>query len=264
MLEPWQPPVEKTSVDWKVLPSSLYGNSDVIGELPTGNNANQPKQAALNQVGAGSGPVSEPMLLNDGTEILSDALPDPVIAGQRYAAGGSSGRGSRRGGPSPEGPVGEIISTFYRTHREALRELEPNNRKLTTIQSPDWRPTQRDVDEMYRELLEARQRAPGAVDTKESGIGIGHFATESIPARSSSRDFTVLERAEINRIGSRYGCHTCGSRDPGTTSGNFILDHQRPSRLNPTGEAQHIFPQCLSCSARQGGLISRKVEREPQ
>jgi hypothetical protein len=106
-----------------------------------------------------------------------------------------------------------------------------------------------------------RDSAPGAIDTRQSGIGIGEFAKESIPARSEKRDFNAWERAEINRIGQLYGCHTCGARDPRTISGNFVLDHQRPNSVNTPGEQQRLFPQCLTCSSRQGGRLSREVDQ---
>ncbi len=80
----------------------------------------------------------------------------------------------------------------------------------------------------------------------------GPFAAESIPARSSSQVFTAGERAEINRIGQDTGCHTCGSLNPGTKSGNFVLDHQPVSAISPPGRAQRLFPQCLNCSREQG------------
>jgi hypothetical protein len=228
---------------------------------PSGNSSQQPAASFDNESKSSFDAFRETPLPSDGTEIFSDALPDPILPGQQYAAGGSSGRASRRGSGPPESPVGELISTFYRAHQQALRELEPNNRMLSTIQSPDWRPSQRDVDGIFQELLEARQRAPGAIDTRQSGIGIGEFAKESIPARSEKRDFNVLERAEINRLGLLHGCHTCGTRDAGTRSGNFVLDHQRPNSVNTPEEEQRLFPQCLSCSLRQGARLSREVDK---
>lgn len=184
------------------------------------------------------------------------------VVGQQYAAGGSSGRPPRRGGELPEGPVGRFISQVYEAKLRTLAELEPNNKLLTTIQAPDWRPRQSNIDQIDVEIIKARQRVPGAIDTAESRIGIGPFARESIPARSGRRDFTEQERAEVTRFGYLYGCHTCGTRDPGSATGNFSLDHQRPTRLNPLGEGQGLFPQCMSCMHRQGGLIAKEVTRE--
>jgi hypothetical protein len=206
--------------------------------------------------------LEQAKFLSDGTEILSDALPDPVAIGQQYAAGGSSGRPPRRGGGPTEGPVGRLISQFYQAKLRTLAGLEPNHKLLTTIQAPEWRPRQSDIDKIDLEIIKARQRVPGAIDSQASGIGIGPYAREAIPARSGTRDWTPEEREEVNRLGYSYGCHTCGDRDPGTASGYFVLDHQTATRLNRPGDRQFLFPQCITCMYRQGGLISNAVRRK--
>ena len=38
-------------------------------------------------------------------------------------------------------------------------------------------------------------------------------------------------------LGSKTGCHTCGTFAPGTRSGNFVPDHQPPNALNRTWRA---------------------------
>ena len=130
-----------------------------------------------------------------------------------------------------------------------VRELDPN-----------WRPT----PSLY-ESIEGAIRANEAIaqeaqlragELARAGIGPGPFASESLSARGPERDFTAEERLEINRIGSETGCHTCGTRDPGTTSGNFVPDHQPPNALNSLNRSQRLYPQCLSCSYSQGGWIS--------
>jgi hypothetical protein len=83
----------------------------------------------------------------------------------------------------------------------------------------------------------------------------GPHAGDSITARGPGRDFTPGEREKINEIGKETGCHTCGSTDPGTTSGNFVPDHQPPSATNTDGKPQQLYPQCLSCSRTQGGEV---------
>ena len=200
--------------------------------------------------------------------VMSDALPEPLEEGRQYAQA-SRGNSARRGTSGRElAPMEEMRSENFESHLEAIRQIEPNNRELSYVAPPGWVPTERDVARVHEELLRARQRAAGAQSPSEalapsrSRIGPGPYAGESIPARSPARNFTAKERAEINRIGSETGCHTCGSRNPGTKSGNFILDHQLPSALNPLGVEQRLFPHCLSCSLRQGGLISREVQRE--
>jgi hypothetical protein len=94
-----------------------------------------------------------------------------------------------------------------------------------------------------------------AARSGRQGIGEGPFARESIPARGPERNFTDGERREINRIGSLFGCHTCGTTEPGTKTGNVILDHQTPTALRLPGSIQRLYPQCLSCNHAQGGYV---------
>ncbi len=91
----------------------------------------------------------------------------------------------------------------------------------------------------------------------------GPYAGESVAARSPSQAFTDAERAEINRIGYDSGCHTCGTTDPGTVSGNFVPDHQPVSALNSTNLPQRLYPQCINCSREQGLAVARAI-REAQ
>ena len=80
----------------------------------------------------------------------------------------------------------------------------------------------------------------------------GPFAGASIPARSAAQTFTSAERTAINKIGQTTGCHTCGTTNPGTKSGNFVPDHQPVSSLNSANAPQQLLPQCLTCSRQQG------------
>jgi hypothetical protein len=110
---------------------------------------------------------------------------------------------------------------------------------------------------------ERQVNSTAGVVAKEGGTlnKPGPYAGESIPARSSSRDFNAAERAWGNQAGRETGCHTCGTPNPGTRSGNFVLDHQPPTALNPTNAPQRLYPQCLSCSRQQGLDIIREQRR---
>jgi RHS repeat-associated protein len=87
-------------------------------------------------------------------------------------------------------------------------------------------------------------------------LGPGSYGKESIPARSGARDFTREEINTINEMGKRNGCHTCGTKDPGTMSGNFVKDHQPPTALNSNNQPQNLLPQCINCSRQQGGTVN--------
>ena len=89
----------------------------------------------------------------------------------------------------------------------------------------------------------------------------GPYAGESIAARSASQTFTAAERAAVNRIGAKTGCHTCGRMTPGTRSGNWVPDHQPVSALNHGNATQRLYPQCIKCSRAQGGQIRAALRK---
>ena len=92
----------------------------------------------------------------------------------------------------------------------------------------------------------------------------GPYAVEHIPARSPAQLFTVAERNAINVIGLRRGCHTCGTRSPGTKGRNFIPDHQVVSAINEPGSPQILLPHCIRCSREQGLAVAniRRLARK--
>lgn len=81
----------------------------------------------------------------------------------------------------------------------------------------------------------------------------------SIPG-DETRDWTRAQRDEINKIMKETGCHRCGTRDPGTVSGDAIPDHQPPLYLSD-GPYQ-LFPHCKQCSWDQ--LQEARIRREAQ
>jgi hypothetical protein len=96
---------------------------------------------------------------------------------------------------------------------------------------------------------------------RTSTLKVGPFAGKSIPARGPGRDFTRDERRQIDEIGYDTGCHTCGTKNPGTKSGHFILDHQPSSALNVNNKPQNLYPHCLNCSLRQGGEVRQARQK---
>ncbi len=193
-------------------------------------------------------------------EVMTDATPDPMEDGQQYAQAGSGRPPSRTRGGQPTDPLTEIRAANFQSHLDAIRELEPNNRELSYIAPKDWVPTVGDLARVNGELLRVRQRFAKEQHPERSAIPLGEYAGESIPARSSDRNFTKAERGVMNRIGAETGCHTCGTKFPGTISGNYVPDHQPASSLNPPGGLQRYFPQCLSCSLQQGLEIMHNLK----
>lgn len=83
----------------------------------------------------------------------------------------------------------------------------------------------------------------------------GKYARRLIPARSTSSRLNKKERRVLNKIGNKYGCHTCGRRHPGTKSGNWIADHQPVSKLRKKGQQQRLYPYCQTCSRNKENIL---------
>jgi RHS repeat-associated protein len=88
------------------------------------------------------------------------------------------------------------------------------------------------------------------------GVGPGPFAGPSVPAGPSPRP-TAGQQEAINAAGAQAGCHTCGTTDPGTQSGNWIGDHQPPTAINPPGNPQIYLPQCPGVQQYARGACAR-------
>jgi RHS repeat-associated protein len=139
--------------------------------------------------------------------------------------------------------LAEAVIAQRITEDQAVRLLQDAVR-LPTSNSGIYRDKAKRREQQVEELIRAAES-----DT----LSPGRFAGESIPARGPSRDFTADEREQINRIGARTGCHTCGTKAPGTISGDFIPDHQPPNSMQQPGQEQRLYPHCKPCSQRQGG-----------
>jgi hypothetical protein len=192
--------------------------------------------------------------------ILSDATPDNEWQpGAQYAQnrprGGPVLINGRAVTPTPgQAARLEVVEARARDAINRVREVDPN-----------WRPSP-SVYESVEGLIRAReadaqQAHARFLELQRNGIGPGPFAGDSFPARGPERDYRSWEIERNNQNGAIWGCHTCGTFNPGTRSGNYVLDHQQPTAWNPLGRPQRIYPQCLSCSGRQGNWIRRNGGR---
>ncbi len=189
--------------------------------------------------------------------VISDESPDPIKPGAQYAEGRRPPSGPR--GPLEPTPAQAARLTVAEAHaRSAIRQVQELD--------PGWKPPA-SVYETVEGLISSYQADTQAAlarlqELRQNGIGPGLFAGKSIPARGPDRNFTPAERQEINRIGSETGCHTCGAREPDTPLGNFVVDHQPPTALNRFSSPQRLYPQCVSCSVRQGGWVRSLRQRK--
>lgn len=102
---------------------------------------------------------------------------------------------------------------------------------------------------------------------------VGSFARVSLPATSNYA--TASERAALERMGRRWGCHTCGSRMLFTTQrgARFVGDHMPPKSV--AEQMNHVwwrrlfriqvpfrfYAQCINCSNKQGSILSKATHQ---
>ncbi|MBI5130394.1 MAG: hypothetical protein HZA66_13205 [Rhodopseudomonas palustris] len=196
--------------------------------------------------------------------VISDADPEPVKPGQQYAQlrGRRVGNSVYINGQQFELSLGQSVSL---TALEAQADMAIA--RVNRV-DPTWKPPVSSIGSVEG-MISAERGVIAAAEAKmaefkEWGALPGRYVVESIPARGPGRNFNVWERREGNRMGYTYGCHTCGEREPGTASGNFCLDHQEPNGLNFDGRAQRLYPQCLSCSLRQGYYVQQLLLKRSQ
>ncbi len=233
--------------------------------------------------GAGSSATESQSVLNETPQVLSedqfvgtsyaannDARILSDVPDQTWMPGAQSAQYRVRSGGWTGGPLIVNGQWLEPTPGQAVRlTIAEANWRMQVSRAqeidPGWKPTpsfEETVEGAIANLnAEAKEAEEHRASLISNGIGPGPFAGKSIPARGPERDFNQDERSQINEIGAESGCHTCGTTDPGTSSGNFLLDHQRPSALNPSGQTQRLYPQCLACSRRQGGWVNKLKRR---
>lgn len=97
---------------------------------------------------------------------------------------------------------------------------------------------------------------------------VGSFARGSLPATENYA--TTNQRQRIERLGRLFGCHTCGTRRLWQRQAvRFNADHMPPKSVATKLEATRwyrllrknvvfrFYPQCVSCSDKQGTLLSK-------
>eukprot|EP00924_Labyrinthula_sp_SR-Ha-C_P010876 snap_masked-scaffold_47-processed-gene-0.4-mRNA-1 protein AED:1.00 eAED:1.00 QI:0/-1/0/0/-1/1/1/0/257 len=87
------------------------------------------------------------------------------------------------------------------------------------------------------------------------------YSNHSIPASYSYA--TPKQVNQVQKIGKRFGCHTCGKRfqiknlkSYKKVFSSFIADHQPPKKIGGENGKYKFYAHCNKCSSLQGGLIS--------
>jgi len=137
-------------------------------------------------------------------------------------------------------------------------QMEAAVRRVQQL-DPKWQPRpslyETPAGEIAANEAATREAQERLFELQRMGIGPGPFAVESQPVRNKGARPTASEIELNNIFGYKYGCHTCGVKDPGTPSRNFIFDHQGSSGLIKDDEEQRGYPHCARCSNRQGGYV---------
>ena len=189
--------------------------------------------------------------------VLSDAAPDDLQKpGAQLAQAGRPRARPRRvringRWHTPTRGQEARLTTVGGRARRALKQVHERD--------PKWKPRpslEETIEGRIRRLEgEAREAEARLRELLDHGIGPGRYAVNSIPARGPGRITNIEDIRANNRNGEMHGCHVCGGHLPRTLRGNYILDHQPPTAWNPLGRPQRIYPQCTSCSSRQGAWI---------
>jgi hypothetical protein len=229
--------------------------SDGVGTGHHGYDPNQPRVPAghpdggqwTSKGGHQAGRTPLPHTGNSGNSVISD-LGGDLDLGARYASRRPARYIVINGRPvQPTVEQATRLAQAESQARDAIRrvqEIEPN-----------WRPRPseyRTIEGMIRAYRGEVQEANARYIELTYFTGPGRFAAEWVPAPAPGLRLTRDAQRHLNGIGSLRGCHTCGTFNPGTRTGNYIGDHQRPTAL---GRPWRIYPQCLHCSNYQGGKV---------
>jgi hypothetical protein len=199
-------------------------------------------------------PINDP-------RILSDATPDnDWKPGAQYA----QNRGRQPTTVRISGRLFEMGGGQAARLAEAQSRAEIAFTRVREI-DPKWKPSP-SAYETPEGLIRTYQKDAAQAEARiaelasRGGIGPGSFGRDSFPPPGPGRP-RAEDMLRNNENGNRNGCHTCGTFEPGTRSGNWVYDHQDPTALNRTGRPQRIYPQCKHCSVVQGGWVNGILRR---
>ena len=180
-----------------------------------------------------------------------------VVSGNGFERGEVIGRaGFDTGiGAAIGGPMSAAASRVLSGVTKVTRVTSKLDGGLPEV--PDGLSTINSADDIFTQIeTEALRVHPNVNSTT---LKPGPYADKSIPG-TNSRNFSKSQREAINEIGNDTGCHTCGTTDAGTKSGNFILDHQPGISLAPQA-SKRLFPHCTNCSSSQGGTMGGLIRK---
>ncbi len=132
--------------------------------------------------------------------------------------------------------------------------------KFTGTKSSDTGNVIQRLNDMTAEA--ANEEAVGSVEKEKGGSAL-LSGWGSYIAGHAGHKFSDDTHEKINDIGKESGCCICHTKDPGTQSGNFVVDHEPPDSLVAGGYTGtfRFYPHCLGCSNMQAGVVSAYKSR---
>lgn len=248
------PPIAAAAAHWQRGDKALANLRLIFSRLPKPTDGAAVKRLALAE-----------QILDDGlapASLMTALWPQPADAALR-----------RYNRDEPRVPAGHGVESGRWTFGDAGRTPRTTDGRAKIVVATSA--GARDESDEERRLFEERERLGETTPQEEAahgrgidpgptlpaGIGPGPFARRSTPAGPTPKPCPAQQK-ELNTYLKEDGCHTCGTTDPGTKSGDAVGDHQDPTALVSPGTPQRYFPQCIRCSRVQGGRVRAFMARK--
>ena len=159
-------------------------------------------------------------------EVASDADPEAWISGADYAQA-RSGRGTRGPGGRELSPLQEIRLVLYSSAQRTLQELDPKNPQLSSLSSPTWVPTGRDIKRLNDEIARLRSEQ-SLFDLEKHHLLPRQFFDKLEPHDIDPENFVMFMRRGPHRL-LPDGVHTGPDHWNGQWA-RFYEDNLTPKR----------------------------------
>lgn len=173
----------------------------------------------------------------------------------RLAQAANRGSGSRSRGVGASEPLTPSQATRLDVSQARADAAVARARSVDPSWSPRPGVSQTAEGQIAHNNAVEREANAHYAKLRTEGVSFGPFAAERTDGPGPFTRPSARQRAELQRIGEQFGCHTCGARNPGTRSGAWIFDHQVPSALGGLNAGRWGVPHCALCSRRSGGYI---------
>jgi hypothetical protein len=175
----------------------------------------------------------------DHSAVLSDVDPDAWLPNAQYANRGAR-RGGRRASEPELTPPEEIRWTVYNHNWEVLRQLDPRNRLLFSIQDERWVPSPSQIQRLIEEI-ERVQRARGQPDFEGHHNLPREFEDKFNACGLDLEDYLTYVTRDLHRLRPN-GLHT-GAESWNKVWRRYFANQQTP--ISKDEEADEILNRLM-------------------